>query len=78
MLSLFILSTIEGYPSYMYELVDADDNGPNLDNSEYMIAYILVFILLGSMFLLNLFLGVIFLNYHIAEKKAKHKYITDQ
>ena len=68
MLTLFILSTIEGWPNYMYIFVDADEKGPLKDNNTWMIIYFLVFIIIGSMFLLNLFIGVIFLNYHIAEK----------
>jgi len=77
MLSLFVLSTIEGWPNYMYHFVDADDFGPKKDANTWMIGYFLVFILLGSMFLLNLFIGVIFLNYHIAEKAAKNQYLSE-
>ena len=72
MLTLFILSTIEGWPNYMYEFIDGYEDGPNKDSNQWVIFYFVVFILIGSMFLLNLFIGVIFLNYHIAEKKAKN------
>jgi hypothetical protein len=77
MLTLFVLSTLEGWPDYMFNFIDADDNGPKYNNNLYMIAYFMVFIFIGSMFLLNLFIGVIFLNYHIAEKKAKNEFLTD-
>lgn len=28
MVSLFILSTLEGWPDYLYTFIDADENGP--------------------------------------------------
>jgi hypothetical protein len=37
----------------------------------------MVFILIGSFFLLNLFIGVISLSYHLATEKAKNIYLTD-
>jgi len=57
MLNLFVLSTIEGWPTYMYYYVDADENGPMKDKNGWMIVYFIVFIIIGSMFLLNLFIG---------------------
>ena len=33
MLTLFILSTIEGWPTYMYELIDGYVDGPNLNSN---------------------------------------------
>ena len=48
------------------------------NSSTYMAYYFLIFILIGSMFLINLFAGVIFLNYHDAEKKEKkNKELTE-
>jgi hypothetical protein len=38
----------------------------------------MVFIFVGSLFLINLFIGVIFLNYRLAEKKAKDEALTDE
>ena len=59
MLTLFILSTVEGYPNYMYTFVDADETGPYKNNNQWMFIYVIVFLFIGSMFLLNLFIGVI-------------------
>jgi len=77
MLSLFVLSTIEGWPTYIYNYIDAGEQGPYRNNNEWVIYYFIIFILFGSMFLLNLFIGVVFLNYHMAEKKAKSKILND-
>ena len=40
--------------------------------------YFIVFILIGSYFLINLFTGVVQLNYHLSEKAAKSKIITEK
>ena len=42
-----------------------------------MSGYFLIFNIIGSMFLLNLFVGIIFMNYVTAEKNNKNKHITD-
>jgi len=61
----------------MYYFIDADYEKPIKDNNPWVIAYFLLFIICGSMFLLNLFICVVFLNYHIAEKNARNKYLTE-
>ena len=33
MLTLFILSTVEAWPNYMYYFVDADEKGPYRNNN---------------------------------------------
>mmetsp|Transcript_5998 Transcript_5998/g.5333 ORF Transcript_5998/g.5333 Transcript_5998/m.5333 type:complete len:135 (+) Transcript_5998:3-407(+) len=71
MLSLFIISTQEGWPDIMYTIADADDadKGPSKNNSAaFAYIYFVVFIFIGSYFLLNLFVGVIFFEYIRAEK----------
>lgn len=77
MLFLLVLSTQENWPSYLYNFVDADDDSPNHNNSEYFIVYFIVFLFVGSMFLINLFVGVLLLNYKMAEKKSKNHFISD-
>ena len=41
-----------------------------------MIVYIVLFIIFGSLLMVNLFVGVLSLNYSMAEKKIKNKEIT--
>ncbi|EGR33344.1 hypothetical protein IMG5_055680, partial [Ichthyophthirius multifiliis] len=78
MLSLFILSTIEAWPNYVWNFVDADENGPKKDNYYWFIIYVIVFILIGSMFLLNLFVAIMSLNYNLAAEKAKNEFLTEE
>lgn len=76
MVTLFVLSTLEGWPDYMYDFIDAGDDqftGPIKDNNPYMFFYFMIFIFIGALFLINLIIGVLFLNYRIAEQLAKNK-----
>jgi len=61
---------VEGWPNYVFNFVDANiisDSGENLgpekDGYKLFMLYFMVFIFVGSMFLINLFTGVIQLNY---------------
>lgn len=76
MITLFIMSTLEGWPDYMYNFIDGSESGPVKDNQTWFMWYFVVFILVGSLFLLNLFIGVILVNYHIAEELSKHQFLT--
>lgn len=68
MLTLFIISTLEGWPDIMYQAVDATniDQGPELNAAPYNAYFFVIFIFIGSFFFLNFFIGVIFLNYEEA------------
>lgn len=65
MLSLFVTATIEGWPSYAFIFVDSNiidgeiNSGPIKDNNTIILLFFMIFILIGSMFLLSLFTGVI-------------------
>jgi len=43
----------------------------------YVSYYYISFIVVGALFLVNLFIGVIFLNYIIAQQKEKNKFLTN-
>ena len=68
MLTLFIVSSLEGWPEIMLQAVDSQgvEMGPKLNNSPISAYFFLTFILIGSFFFLNFFVGVIFLNYEEA------------
>jgi hypothetical protein len=68
MISLFILSTLEGWPNYVFENVDGapEDTGPILNNNPFVKYLFIVFILIGSFFCVNLFVSIISMNFHIA------------
>lgn len=70
MLSLFILSTQEGWPDIMNNVSDANDAqyGPIFnENATFSYIYFIIFIFVGSYFLLNLFVGVLFMEYAKAQ-----------
>jgi len=83
MLSLFVMSTLENWPGIMYTFVDANDAtiGPTKNKNElFGYIYMIVFVFVGSFFLINLFIGVIFLEYTQASKRENkmQKFLTPE
>ncbi|CAD8053314.1 unnamed protein product [Paramecium primaurelia] len=76
MLTLFIVSTQEGWPTQMYWFVDADESGPIKNNQMWFTSYFLIFLLIGSILLMNMFVGVILVNYKLAEDEMKDKNVS--
>ena len=70
MQTLFIVSSLEGWPEIMYHGVDSTDigTGPQQDATPAMAYYFVIFIFIGAFFFVNLFVGVMFLNYKEAKK----------
>ena len=64
MVTLYIVSSLENWPNIMYYAIDANEKeeGPKKEGNIYIALYFIGFILVGSFFLINLFVGVIF--YH--------------
>lgn len=77
MLFLFILSSFEGWPDYVWSFIDGGDDGPIRNNSAYFAFFFAVFIFVGGFFSINLFSAIMSFNFDIAQKKAKNKYLTD-
>lgn len=79
MLTLFIVSTLEGWPDIMLVSVDStvQNEGPKIENSTAYAYFYIIFILIGSFFLVNFFIGVLFLKYAEAQK-AETKGYTDE
>lgn len=70
LVTLFVLSTLEGWPDYMYNFIDAGYDqftGPIKDNNPEIFYFFMIFIFIGALFLINLIIGVLFLNYRIAD-----------
>ncbi len=65
MITLFIVSSLEGWPDIMHQAIDITkiDNGPVKENSTSQMLFFIIFILIGSFFFLNFFIGVLFLKY---------------
>jgi hypothetical protein len=73
MLTLFIVASLEGWPDIMYQGIDSTsvEKGPEKDASFFLSLYFVGFILIGSFFFLNFFIGVIFLNFEEAQNEEK-------
>ena len=68
--TLFILSSEEGWPDIMYQAIDSRGVGlaPKRDSNPYLAYYFVVFILIGSFFFLNFFIGVVFDKFNWAKR----------
>jgi Ion transport protein len=84
MVTLFILTTMEGWPDILGAAMDASDpdTGPDFMNSTTNGIFFIVFILVGSLFLMNMFVGVIFVQFteeqRIEKQKRFHMVTDDQ
>ena len=68
MITLFIISSLEGWPDIMFTCTDAfgTEKGP-VENYSFWAAYFfIIFVFIGSFFFINFFVGVLFLNFEEA------------
>ena len=80
MMTLFIVATLEGWPDIMHQTLDVTkvDLGPSFEASTLSgVLFFIVFILIGSFFFMNFFVGVLQMNY-LAAKREEVKGFTDQ
>ncbi|XP_053926631.1 sodium channel protein type 2 subunit alpha [Cuculus canorus] len=70
-LSLLQVATFKGWMIIMYAAVDSRDieEQPKYEENLYMYIYFVIFIIFGSFFTLNLFIGVIIDNFNQQKKK---------
>ncbi|XP_075789647.1 sodium channel protein type 2 subunit alpha-like isoform X3 [Pelodiscus sinensis] len=70
-LSLLQVATYKGWMDIMYAAVDSIDTEqqPSYEENLYMYLYFVIFIIFGSFFTLNLFIGVIIDNFNQQKKK---------
>ena len=80
MMTLFIVSSLEGWPDIMYQGLDITrvDFGPKFQGNIKQAIFFIVFILIGSFFLLNFFVGVLFLKYSEAQKREVAGFTEEQ
>lgn len=71
-LALFQVATFEGWMEVMEDAVDARgvDLQPQREANLYAYLYFVIFIVCGSFFTLNLFIGVIIDNFNMLKKKV--------
>jgi hypothetical protein len=87
LITLYILSSLEGWPTMLDYSMNATEEGPQQNGGSSNGIFFLVFILVGtfclipgSLFLMNLFIGVIFVQFkeeQKKEKKARFSGVTD-
>ena len=75
LITLFILSSFEGWPNIMFSAMDSDvkEVGPSFQTNYYIFIFFLAFIFIGGLFLMNLFVGVIFFQFTAEQDKEKNK-----
>jgi len=73
MLTLFVVSNNEGWPDIMYAYSDATgvETGPKPGAGIINAFFFVGFVFIGSFFFLNLFTGVLFLNFEKAQRNEK-------
>ncbi|KAM9837852.1 sodium channel protein type 4 subunit alpha A [Aulostomus maculatus] len=74
-LSLLQIATFKGWMDIMYAAVDSREveEQPSYEINLYMYIYFVIFIIFGSFFTLNLFIGVIIDNFNQQKKKIRDK-----
>nr|UIX25865.1 voltage-gated sodium channel alpha subunit [Lymnaea stagnalis] len=76
-LALFQVATFEGWMEVMRDAVDSTsiDEQPRYEANLYAYLYFIVFIVFGSFFSLNLFIGVIIDNFNVLKKRYEGSYL---
>ncbi|CAL8303807.1 unnamed protein product [Lota lota] len=80
-LSLLQVATFKGWMDIMYAAVDSREveDQPSYESNLYMYIYFVIFIIFGSFFTLNLFIGVIIDNFNQQKKKInKDIFMTEE
>ena len=80
MLSLFEMMTTEGWLTVMFAGVDSTgiDSQPKRDSKLFSIVFFVGFMIVGSQFILNLFVGVVIDNFNkIKEKELGNIFLTE-
>lgn len=79
MMTLFVVSNNEGWPDVMYMYVDATglETGPKPGAGILNAYFFIFFVFVGSFFFMNLFVGVLFLNFEKAQRDEKEAMLLD-
>ena len=72
-ITLYIVSSLEGWPDIMLQSINVVgiDKGPKQENAKRYMIFFVVFILLGSFFFLNFFIGVLFMKFNAAQREEQ-------
>lgn len=71
MITLYVVSSLEGWPDIMIQTIDMTDVdlGPSKEYSVGNALFYIIFIFIGSFFFLNFFIGVLFLKFNEAQAR---------
>lgn len=75
MLTLFAVSTFEGWPQMLYKSIDSagEDQGPVYNNRMLVAAYYISYLIVISFFMINIFVGFVILTFqNEGEQEYKH------
>lgn len=75
MLTLFAVSTFEGWPQMLYKSIDSagEDEGPIYNNRMLVAAYYISYLIVISFFMINIFVGFVILTFqNEGEQEYKH------
>uniref|UniRef100_A0A671XYB6 Sodium channel protein n=1 Tax=Sparus aurata TaxID=8175 RepID=A0A671XYB6_SPAAU len=75
-LALLQVATFKGWMDIMYAAIDSRRDQPVYEDNLYMYIYFVIFIIFGSFFTLNLFIGVIIDNFNQQKKKIRFIFLT--
>ena len=82
MLTLFEMMTTEGWTQVMYSGIDSRGVGvePKENASLLLIIYFIIFMILGSQFIINLFVGVVIDNFNTIKEKEEldNMFVTEE
>ena len=75
-MTLFVVSSLEGWPDIMYQALDivGIDKGPLFEEQTAQAGFFITFILIGSFFFLNFIIGTLFLEYTLAKQQEDKDY----
>jgi voltage-dependent calcium channel L type alpha-1D len=73
MIAFFILATKEGWVDIMLHAVDANGQGvgPSLNTAPIAAYFFVIYVFLSSFFLMNMFIGIIYMNFEAAQREEK-------
>ena len=74
---LFIYSTIEGWPDYVYWFIDSDKVLCKINNHKEFGIFFMIFLAVSAFFLMNLFTAIVSLNYSIALEKLNKNSLNE-
>ena len=68
MITLFAVATLEGWPDVMYSYTDIVglEKGPKSGHTPINAYFFVAFVFIGAFFFMNLFVGVLFMNFEAA------------